>query len=227
MDRKYRWLGIALVMLIVGHYLQLIGLHMSAHHEADHSTAQGQARLQSRVGKTYWVRPNANASYQFVRFGDESSADSIRHGMVIKDTESFTVVQLSARPHSDSGAYQVRFADGTLKWIDDSAFNIHLYVPGSKVKTSPELFEEDPRSIDARRRGQPSVGSYLSLGPDAEKPSDVSFGMTEEQVLASDWGRPHRVITSQTPTGTSDLWMYGGNFLSFSNGHLEEVLNDM
>ena len=95
------------------------------------------------------------------------------------------------------------------------------------MKLTPEIFEEDPRAIDARLKGQPGPGWYSSLGPDAEKPSNVSFGMTEEQVLASDWGRPHRVITEQTPTGTTNLWMYGGNFVSFRNGHLEEVLNDM
>ena len=227
MDRKYKWLGIGLVLLLVGHSLQLIGLHMSAHHHADHATEQGQERLQSRVGRTYWVRPNANSTRQFVRFGDENTTGSITHGIAIKDTEMFTVIQLSARPNSDSGTYQVRFADGTLKWIDDSAFKIHLYAPGIKMKLIPEIFEEDPRTIDARRKGQPSAGWYSSLGPDADKSSNVSFGMTEEQVLASDWGRPNRVITEQTPTGTTDLWMYGGNFLSFRNGYLEEVLNDM
>jgi hypothetical protein len=55
-----------------------------------------------------------------------------------------------------------------------------------------------------------------------------SFGMIKRQVLASDWGQPSHVTTEQTPTGTVDLWMYGGgNFLAFRNGHLEEVLNDM
>jgi hypothetical protein len=227
MERKYKWLGIGLAMLLVGHYLQLVGLHMAASHEADHATAQGQARLQSRVGRSYWVRPNANSTYQFVRFGDENTADSITRGIAVKDTEKFTVSQLSVRPNSDSGTYQVRFDNGTLKWIDDSAFKIHLYVPGIKMKLTPEIFEEDPHAIDARLKGQLGPGRYLSLGPNPEKPSNVSFGMTEEQVQASDWGRPNRVITQQTPTGTDDIWMYGGNFLSFRNGHLEEVLNDM
>jgi hypothetical protein len=227
MERKYKWLGIGLVLLMGGHSLQLIALHMSARHQPDHATQQGQARLQRRVGRSYWVRPNANSTYQFVRFGDENTADSITHGIVVKDTERFAVIQLSARPDSDSGTYQVRFADGALKWIDDSAFKVHLYVPGIKMKLTPEIFEEDPRVIDARVKGQPGAGWYFSLGPDAEKPSNVSFGMTEEQVLASDWGKPNRVIIEQTPTGTRDLWMYGGNFLSFRDGHLEEVLNDM
>lgn len=229
MERKYKWLGVGLVMLIAGHSLQFMGLHMPARHQPDHATERGQARLQSRVGRTYWVRPNANSTYQFVRFGDENTTDSITHGTAVKNTESFTVIQLSARPNSDSGTYQVRFSDGTLKWMDDSAFKIHLYVadPRIKMKNTPEIFEEDPRAVDAHLKGQRGPGSYPSLGPDAERSSGVSFGMTEEQVLASDWGKPNRVITEQTPTGTTDLWMYGGNFLGFRSGHLENVLNDM
>lgn len=229
MQRKYKWLGIGLGLLLVGHYLQLLGLHIAARHQPEHATTRGQVRLISRVGRTYWVRPNANSTYQFVRFGDENTADSITHGIAAKDTESFTVTQLSARPNSDSGTYQVRFSDGTLKWMDDSAFNIHLYNadPRVKMKITPEIFEEDPRAVDARLKGRPGAGWYASLGPDAEKPSNVSFGMTEEQVLASAWGKPNRVITKQTPTGIVDLWMYGGDFISFRNGHLEEVLNDM
>ncbi|MEK6417527.1 MAG: hypothetical protein V4803_32520 [Burkholderia gladioli] len=229
MQRKYKWLGIGLALLLVGHSLQLLGLHLAARHQPEHATAQGQARLKSRVGRTYWVRPNANSTYQFVRFGDQNTADSITHGIAVKDSERFTVVQLSARPNSDSGTYQVRFSDGTLKWMDDSAFKIHLYNadPRVKMKLIPEIFEEDPQAVDARLKGQLGAGRYSSLGPDADKPSDVSFGMTEEQVLASDWGKPNHVLTEQTPTGIVDLWSYGGNFISFRNGHLEEVLNDM
>jgi len=229
MQRKYKWLGIGLALLLVGYSLQFVGLHLAARHQPEHVTAQGQARLKSRVGRTYWVRPNANSTYQFVRFGDQNTVESISHGIVVKDTERFTVIQLSARPNSDSGTYQVRFFDGTLKWMDDSAFNIHLYNadPRVKMKLIPEIFEEDPQAVDARLKGQLGAGRYSSLGPDAGKLSNVSFGMTEELVLASDWGKPNRVLTEQTPTGIVDIWSYGGNFISFRNGHLEEVLNDM
>ncbi|MFM0244912.1 hypothetical protein [Paraburkholderia sediminicola] len=230
MTRAYKLLGVGFVLAIAGHFLQLAGLHMSAR-TRDHATEQGHARLESRVGRTYWVRPNVNSTYQFVRFGNENTADSITHGIAVKDTEHFTVILLSARPNSDSGTYQVRFADGTLKWMDDSAFKIHLYAPTVKVKVASEIFEQDPRVIVASLQGAHDANGSPYLGPefrDAAKPSDVSFGMTEQQVLASDWGRPNNVTTEQTPTGTVDLWMYSrGNFLAFRNSRLEEVLNDM
>jgi hypothetical protein len=228
MERKYKLLGASLIVLLAAHYCQLVALHMSAHHRADHATEQGQARLQSRVGKTYWVRPNANSSYQFVRFGNENTSDSIAHGIAVEATESFTVVQLVVRPNSDSGTYQVRFSDGTMRWMDSSSFNIHLYAPRVTVKAEPEIFEQDPRLVDAIPQGVRDQSENTDLGPDPAKPSKVSFGMTEQQVLASDWGKPNHVTTEQGPTGTVDLWMYaGGNFLAFTSGHLEEVLNDM
>ena len=230
MRRAYKLVGVGFALAIAGHFLQIAGLHMSGR-TREHATDQGQARLQSRVGRAYWVRPNVNSIYQFVRFGNENTADSITHGIAAGDTESFTVIRLSARPNSDSGTYQVRFADGTLKWMDDSAFKIHLYVPRSRMKLDPEIFEQDPRVIDASLQGVRGAGGNLFLGPepsDAAKPSNVSFGMTEQQVMASDWGQPNSVTVQQTPTGTVDIWFYAhGDFLSFRNGRLEEVLNDM
>jgi hypothetical protein len=81
------------------------------------------------------------------------------------------VIQLSARPNSDSGTYQVRFSDGTLKWMDDSACKIHLYNadPRLKMKLTPEIFEEDPRAVAARLKGQLGAGRYSSLGPRCRK----------------------------------------------------------
>jgi hypothetical protein len=227
MERKYKWLGLGLVLLIVGHSLQLVALHVSARHQPDHATEQGKARLQSRVGRSYWVRPNANSTYQFVRFGDENTAESITHGVAVKDTEMFTVIQLSARPNSNSGTYQVRFTDGTMKWMDSSSFNIHMDGPRVKVKAAPEIFEQDPRIMNVELQARDKDETSL-LGPDPTRPSGISFGMTEGQILASDWGKPNSSTTIQTPTGTADGWFYArGNFLTFRNGRLEEVLNDM
>jgi len=184
--------------------------------------------LQSRVGRTYWVRPNANSTYQFVRFGDENTPDSIAHGTTVKGIEMFTVIRLSASANVEASTYQVRFANGTLKWMNDSAFEIHLVFPGTRTKLSPEIFELDPRLLDARLQGAQDNERESSLGPDPTKPSCVSFGMTEQQVRASDWGKrkPAVVTTDQRPTGTVDLWWYSPeSLLAFRNGHLEEVMN--
>jgi hypothetical protein len=227
MDRKYKWLGVGLVLLAVGHYLQLRGLHMSAQHQ-DHATEQGQVRLQSRVGKTYWVSPAANSTYQFVRFANENTADSIAHGIAVTSTERFTVIQLAAKPDSDEGAYQVRFTDGTLKWLDNTMFNIHQYAPSGEMKRPFEIFEEDPRILDAKGQEKGGADKSLSLGPDPTKSSHVFFGMTEQQALASEWGKPVTVFRTQSPRGLIDGWIYSrGNFLTFANGRLEEVLNSL
>jgi hypothetical protein len=225
MGRATKLLCIAFVLLIGGHFLQLLGLHMSAH-ASHHATARGQAQLQSRVGRTYWIRPATNSSYQFVRFGNENTTDSIAHGIAVKGVERFTVIKLSAKPDTDDGTYQVRFADGSLKWLDNTMFNIHQYGPLGGMKRPFEIFEVDPRVIDASAPGKGGADQNLSLGPDPTKPSHVFFGMTEQQALASEWGKPGTVFHSQSPRGTIDGWIYDrGNFLTFANGRLEEVLN--
>ncbi|WP_159086716.1 hypothetical protein [Burkholderia sp. NRF60-BP8] len=227
MGRKYKWLGIGFVLLAVGHYLQLRGLHMFAQHQ-DRATEQGQARLQSRVGRTYWVSPAANSTYQFVRFANENTADSIAHGITVKNAERFTVIKLSAKPDSDDGTYQVRFADGTLKWLDNTMFNIHQYEPTGEMKRPFEIFEEDPRILNVEGKKEGGANKSSSLGPDPTKPSHVFFGMTEQQALASEWGKPVTVFHTPSPRGSIDGWIYGrGNFLTFANGRLEEVLNTL
>jgi hypothetical protein len=227
MGRASKLLCIAFVLLIIGHLLQLLGLHMSAH-SRHHATARGQAQLQSRVGRTYWVRPAANSTYQFVRFGNENTVDSIAHGIAVKDAERFTVIQLSAKPDTDDGTYQVRFTDGTLKWLDNTMFNIHQYASSGEMKRPFEIFDEDPRLMDSRAQEKEDADKSSSLGPDPTKPSHVFFGMTEQQALASEWGKPGTVFHTQSPRGNIDGWIYGrGNFLTFANGRLEEVLNSL
>ncbi len=227
MGRASKLLGIAFVLLIVGYLLQLLGLHMSAH-SRPHATTGGQAQLQSRVGKTYWVKPADNSTYQFVRFGKENSTDSIAHGIAAKEAERFTVIALSPKPDSDDGTYQVRFADGTLMWLDNTMFNIHQYAPSGGMKRPFEIFDEDPRVTDARGKEKGDAEKSLSLGPDPTNPSHVFFGMTEQQALASEWGKPGTLFHSQSPRGPVDGWIYArGNFLTFANGHLEEVLNSL
>jgi hypothetical protein len=54
----------------------------------------------------------------------------------------------------------------------------------------------------------------------------VTLGMTEEEVLASSWGRPERVNRTTTSRGTREQWVYGiGNYLYFENGILTAIQN--
>lgn len=52
----------------------------------------------------------------------------------------------------------------------------------------------------------------------------INIGMTREDVLKSNWGRPERVNTTVTTRGTREQWVYGGSqYLYFDNGILTAV----
>jgi hypothetical protein len=52
----------------------------------------------------------------------------------------------------------------------------------------------------------------------------VNVGMTEEQVLGSNWGRPMSRNTTITALGRHEQWVYGGNnYLYFENGVLTSI----
>jgi hypothetical protein len=53
----------------------------------------------------------------------------------------------------------------------------------------------------------------------------VTIGMSQEDVLASSWGRPQRVNRTTTEYATSEQWVYPGGYLYFRNGRLEAVSN--
>jgi hypothetical protein len=53
----------------------------------------------------------------------------------------------------------------------------------------------------------------------------VSIGMTQEDVLASMWGRPQRVNRTTTEYSTTEQWVYPGGYLYFRNGRLEAISN--
>ena len=59
---------------------------------------------------------------------------------------------------------------------------------------------------------------------DRKRKEGVSVGMTAQDVLDSQWGRPTRVNTTHTSRGTREQWVYSqGNYLYFENGILRSV----
>ncbi|MCC7041085.1 MAG: hypothetical protein IT516_12325 [Burkholderiales bacterium] len=54
----------------------------------------------------------------------------------------------------------------------------------------------------------------------------VRIGMTQDEVLASSWGKPHHVNTTTTSYGVREQWVYdSGNYLYFRNGILTTIQN--
>ena len=54
----------------------------------------------------------------------------------------------------------------------------------------------------------------------------VTIGMTQEEVLQSNWGKPQSVNRSTYSFGVHEQWVYGsGNYLYFKDGKLESIQN--
>jgi hypothetical protein len=57
-----------------------------------------------------------------------------------------------------------------------------------------------------------------------KKSQGVSIGMTQEEVLASNWGKPSRVNKTTTARRSSEQWVYGsGSYLYFEEGLLVSI----
>lgn len=73
--------------------------------------------------------------------------------------------------------------------------------------------EEDQR---ARKAQQRELARRKSEG--------VSIGMTQEEVIQSNWGRPEHVNRTVHSFGTHEQWVYGGgNYLYFEGGRLTSM----
>jgi len=56
------------------------------------------------------------------------------------------------------------------------------------------------------------------------KTQGVNIGMTQAEVLGSNWGRPLRVNTTVNQFGRHEQWVYhGSNYLYFDNGVLRSI----
>lgn len=53
----------------------------------------------------------------------------------------------------------------------------------------------------------------------------VRIGMSQEDVLASSWGRPNKVNRTTYSWGTKEQWVYDGGYLYFTNGVLDAIQN--
>lgn len=57
-----------------------------------------------------------------------------------------------------------------------------------------------------------------------KKKQGVSIGMSQDDVIASSWGRPESINKSIYSFGVHEQWVYGGrNYLYFKNGVLDSI----
>lgn len=103
-------------------------------------------------------------------------------------------------------------------------------VEGASRSLAALLLDKHPGAQSLYARMQPALERERQRVAAAEravkKRQGVRLGMTQDDVLASSWGRPERVNRTITASGTSEQWVYGGhNYLYFENGVLTSIQN--
>lgn len=89
-------------------------------------------------------------------------------------------------------------------------------------RSDPKFSEAWALFIDARVADRASAEYERDLKE--RKNRGVSIGMTAEQVLQSNWGKPQRVNETLTAGRRHEQWVYGGsNYLYLENGILRSI----
>lgn len=88
----------------------------------------------------------------------------------------------------------------------------------AKAKYSKEL-----KNLEARETKQIALEkSKIAL---EKKKEGVRVGMSQDDVLASQWGKPIKINKTTNAYGVSEQWVYRGGYLYFENGILNTIQN--
>ncbi|WP_051207780.1 hypothetical protein [Butyrivibrio sp. AE3006] len=61
----------------------------------------------------------------------------------------------------------------------------------------------------------------------AERKEEPRLGMTHEQILASSWGEPKKIVTHEYTWGTFEQWIYPKNrYIYFEDGYVSSITNE-
>jgi hypothetical protein len=116
--------------------------------------------------------------------------------MKLKSGASFVVKDVT-KSTVGSDDYMVLLDDGRRGWVGTSTPFLLDYDPVTRSKQAAE---------ECERRGQPKIG------------------MTPDQLIASCWGRPRRIVKTTTAAGIEESYIYTiGHIVRFSNGIVSEI----
>lgn len=138
--------------------------------------------------------------------------DLIR-SMKFQDAVSFCDGDESMKPFLNLANALVSLQKGDLNMARSYAENIKDYsgYGSDEVKSYKNtiLSETTPEIIKTRKKSE-----------------GVRIGMTQEEVLKSNWGKPNHINKTTTANGEHEQWVYGnGNYLYFDGGILTTIQN--
>lgn len=197
---------------------------------------------ESLVGKKLWFVPNPKL-YHSLRYGFATSSAAY----VREEDRLYPEVPLTMEVVGDEGGsrfigqLQVRLQDGSIAYLDKILIPMCLYNLDTKLDAAEaaalkldlacvmkpdndarELFFRcDPALLVKKLKDRQS-----KIAANAKARGGVKIGMTKEQVMASNWGKPSSINRTTSSGRAHEQWCYGGhNYLYFEDGILKTIQN--
>jgi len=156
---------------------------------------------------------------------------------VVGSETSFTVIGYG-QARFDTYYLKIEFSDGKIGYLrvytlavsspDEFPVIEHLYPGKESARDFKEyLFSRPPQEVFAaeKKAAAEHYAKQAKANAEWKARGGVTLGMSTAQVLNSNWGKPNKVIRTQTKNGTHEQWVYGNNYLYFENGKLTAVQN--
>lgn len=127
-----------------------------------------------------------------------------------------------------------RLQDPALKKLRDGAIVADLVETATREQMQTRIrvqaLERLQRDYPAEFAGREALLARLEKRRLAEVSAEkrkegVTLGMTQEEVLASSWGKPRKINRSTYTFGTREQWVYDGGYLYFRDGILDSIQN--
>lgn len=186
-------------------------------------------KLDEQVGKEYWIKANPNAIRR-KKFTTDLSIYSHRSEFVLTSDVKFTVVGWEFN-YAKTPQLKVEFEDGKSAYIEVVLWELNKDVisdvfDGTEYSDYKEyIFKGKPDEILAAWKDK-KAKQKAKAEADYKAKGGVKIGMTKEQVLKSNWGKPESVNTTTNAGSVREQWVYGGrNYLYFTNGILTGIQN--
>lgn len=94
----------------------------------------------------------------------------------------------------------------------------------SRILVLDKLYAEYPEAFKGHEGQYASLQKQQAAAEGASKRKrGVTIGMSKEDVLASNWGKPRKINRSTYAWGSSEQWVYDGGYLYFKDGVLESI----
>lgn len=188
-------------------------------------------------GMTNFNLKNYQIAYSFFksvvkddRKSHGKAVDKMKQCIELGNKDAIEKAQISASKGKSTDYYTaITFIERALEIDKNNQELINLKEKYNKAKADVDAKSQEALRIATEEYVYNSNG-MLSPAQEEAKKKGVTIGMTAQQCLDSNWGKPDQVNKTTTAYGTNEQWVYGYNsskmsFLYFENGILTSIQN--